>query len=291
MATTSRYATPSQTTGAQNNPTSTKSAGSTSSNGTTNSTADSTSHTNSSTNSVNMDPGSLAALQGLIAQLASGGTDNMKQDRATKVTEIGTLQRDRQGYSKEAAFADAKGLMAQTMRQALEKLMPGINSGSLGAGASQSSMRALLTQKAAENAAENASAQGLTAAVNYGNVSNGISGVLERLIAQQDPAAAALINALNVAKGAVTSSTTSSDTTGSVVTNGTTTNNGTTNEAKNIGYGGNTTMDPVTPVNAPNVQFFGQQTQPEPTSAVGSTADFLNQLYGNNSNAYNNYTF
>ncbi len=288
MATTSRYATPSQTTGA-NNPTSTKGAGATSSNCTTSSTADSTSHTNSSTNSVNIDPASLAALQGLIAQLASGGTDNMKQDRATKVTEIGTLQRDRQGYSKEAAFADAQGLMAQTMRQALEKLMPGINAGSLGAGASQSSMRALLTQRAAENAAENASAQGLTAAVNYGNVSNGISSVLEKLIAQQDPAAAALINALNVAKGAVTSSTTSSDTTGSTTTNGTTTNNGTTNEAKNIGYGGATTMDPVVATNAPNVQFFGQQSQPESTGTAGSSADFLDQLYGNNSSAFSNY--
>ena len=140
------------------------------------------------------------ALESLIAQLAGGGTANMQADRAARAAEADTLRSQRSGYSKDAAFADSKALMDATLRQTLEKLMPTINASSLGAGTSQSSMRALLTQKASQQAADSAAAQGMSAAVNYGNIANGTSAILERLLATNDPASAALIQALNVAK-------------------------------------------------------------------------------------------
>lgn len=141
-----------------------------------------------------------AALETLIAQLTGGGTANMQADRAARNVEAGTLRDQRAGYSKEAAFSDSKALMDASLRQALEKLMPTINSAALGAGTSQSSMRALLTQKAAQSAADASAAQGMTASVNYGNIANGTSAILERLLSQGDPAIAGLVQALQVAK-------------------------------------------------------------------------------------------
>lgn len=248
-------------------------------------TSDTTSSQSGTTNSntQNMDSGSLQALQNLIAQLQSGGTSAMKQNKGQRDTEIGSLQQQREGYSKDAAFSDAQGLMAQTMRQALEKVLPGINSGSLGAGSSQSSMRALLTQKAAENAAEASSAQGLNAAVNYGNISTGLSGILERLIGQQDPATAALISALNVAKGATQNTTTAS------------TQNGTSN-TKTAQQQQQNTTETKTPLvgNATPNNGFGQfgavdNKAPEAPNTIGTTEDTLRQLYGNQT--FSNYTF
>ena len=281
----SRYDTPAQANGVNKNPTSSSASGNTSGTSEQTSTSNTSRSGKTDSSTQNMDDGQLAALNSLIQQLSSGGTSNMNQDRATKQGEIGTLQNQRQGYSKEAGFADAQGLIAQTMRQALEKLVPSINAGAMGAGASQSSMRALLTQRAGENAAEAASAQGLTAAVNYGGVSNGISAILERLIAQQDPSTAALINALAVAKGSTVNSTTTSNETGTnnSVTLGQTA--GTSKEDKFIEYDGG----PKSISSTPNVQVFGDMTQ-KPVASVGTSADFLNQLYGN-SGSWDNYKF
>lgn len=134
-------------------------------------------------------------LTAIINQLLAGGTPQMQADKATKNAEISAAQNNRSGYSKEAAFGDAQGLMAQTMRQALEKLMPSINSASLGAGSSASSMRALLVQKAAENAGQAASAQGLETAVRYGGVSNQFTDAISRLLNIQDPSVSLAIQA------------------------------------------------------------------------------------------------
>lgn len=208
------------------------------------------------------DPVAQAALNALIAQLQGGGTANQQADRAARSQEVGNLQGQREGYSKQAAFADAKGLMAQQMRLALEKLMPSINSAALGAGASGSSMRALLVQRAAENAAQNAEAAGLGAAVQYGGVAGSLSNTLASLLNHDDPATQALVQALSVAKGGTTRQTGTNTTTGNSTTDstnfGTTSNQGTsetvnkgfsntntqqqgntaTNSNKNIGYGG-----------------------------------------------------
>ena len=282
---TSRYAKPSTSTAS--NPTASSTTGSTSGSSSQEGTTTGSKSGTSNSTTQNMGDQELAVLQGLIQQLASGGTSNMKQDRATKQGEIGTLQSSRQGYSKDAAFADSQGLMAQTMRQALEKLVPSINSGAMGAGASQSSMRALLTQRAGENAAEAASAQGLTAAVNYGGVANGMSSILERLIAQQDPATAALINALAVAKGSTVVSSGSATENSSSTNTQTGNTSGSSKEDKFIEYDGG----PKSAPSKPNVQVFGDMPQQEQSSGVGSSADFLNQLYGNNNSSWKDYIF
>jgi hypothetical protein len=245
-----------------------------------------------------MSPANLAALNTLIQQLLGGGTANQKQDRAVKTNEIGTLQQQRAGYSKDAAFSDAKGLMAQQMRLTLEKLLPGINSASLGAGASQSSMRALLTQRAAENAAENASAAGLGAAVNYGQVSNGISSVLANLIAQQDPATAALINALSVAKGAVSNSkTTGTETTNTSGQQSQTSSGGTVTTSPtttSVNYSQPGSLAPMTSGQQSGLTFFAPLQTDESIALnnlkyIGTTRDTLDQLLGNDS--WGGYTF
>jgi transcription elongation factor len=63
----------------------------------------------------------------------------------------------------------------------------------------------------------------LDAAGKYGSVAAGFSNVLEALTRPDNSVVEALINALNVAKGAVTNST--QHTTGTTTTSGTTTNN------------------------------------------------------------------
>jgi len=279
---TSRYA----TSAALSNPTSTSSVGGTtaSSQGLTEQQTSQQGTSQSSTQ--NMDPQSLAVLNALIKQLATGGTANMQEDRAAKQGEINTLTTNRVGYSKEAAFADAQGLMAQTMRQALEKLVPGINTGALGAGSSQSSMRALLTQRAAENAAEASSAQGLNAAVQYGGVANNMSSILANLIGQQDPATAALLQALNVAKGATVNTSGSSSQTGTSSTQTNQQQQGTSFDNKAISYGG--PVATATPVTQGMGQLGGVETVQG--KGTGSTADTLNQLYGND-RAWDSYTF
>ncbi len=165
--------------------------------------------TTQSTSGTTMDPRSLAALATLIQQLAGGGTSAMRQDRAARNGEIASVQGQREGYTKDAAFTDSQGAMNQNVRLALEKMLPDLVRASEGAGTSQNSMRALLMQKGANQAAESASALGLNAAAAYGGVSNQMSSILQNLTAQQDPATTALLQALQIARGAVTNSTTS----------------------------------------------------------------------------------
>lgn len=201
-----------------------------SSNSATNQSGSSSSSTQTDTR--NMSAQSEAALNTLIRQLLGGGTQQMAQERAIRQQEIGAVQGIRSGYSRENAFGDAQGAMAQQMRLALEKMMPQLVRASEGAGTSQNSMRALMQQQAANQAAESASALGLKAAVDYGGLQTNLSSVLERLTAANDPTANLLINALNVAKGAVTSSTTNQTGTNS---NSSNTVGNTTSETNNSG--------------------------------------------------------
>lgn len=193
-------------------------------------------------NTTNMTPEALAALNGLLQQLLGGGTQAQAVDRANRLAEIQSVQALRGNYTKDAAFADAQGAMAQQMRAVLEKLLPNIVRAAEGAGTSQNSMRALLLQDAATKAAESSGALGLKAAVDYGGLSGNYSQVLEGLTkAQQDPVMEALLQALGVSKGAVqkTSGTETGHTTeaGTSSQNTTATQGGST-KTSNIDYKG-----------------------------------------------------
>lgn len=63
----------------------------------------------------------------------------------------------------------------------MQETMPSIVRAADGAGASASSMRALLTQRAVQQASEAAAAQGANLAVQYGQLNQGNSQVLEAL--------------------------------------------------------------------------------------------------------------
>ena len=213
----------SQKTGPQQNTTQT--TGQTTSNQTTNSSG------SSQTSTRNMDPASLAALQALISQLMGGGTQQMAEDRARRQQEIQSVQNQRGQYSKDAAFGDAQGAMSQLLRQAMEQAMPSLVRAAEGAGTSQNSMRALLTQDALTRSSESAAALGLNAATQYGGIASNLSSVLEQLTRGDNTVTEALLNALNIAKGAVSDSTT--NTTGTQTTSGV--QNTAQNQVQNIG--------------------------------------------------------
>lgn len=178
-----------------------------------------TSTKSGSSKTVNMDPASRAALDLLIQQLLAGGTPQMLEDQARRLQEIQSVQALRSGYSKEAAFADAEGAMNQYLRQAMENALPTLARAAEGAGTSANSMRALLTQEALTRASEGAANLGLQAAVNYGTLGANYSSILEQLTQTDPTQVQALLNALNIAKGAVEETTYketgSSNTTGS----------------------------------------------------------------------------
>ena len=154
-----------------------------------------------STSGTNFYAGGEAALKLLIQQLLGGGTEEQRAEQIRRLEEVQSVRGQREGYSKEAAFADAKGAQNQQSRLAMEKLIPSIMAAAQGAGTSQGSMRALLTQDAANKAAESAAALGLKASVDYGNISGGMNQVLEALTRQGNPITDALLKALEISKG------------------------------------------------------------------------------------------
>lgn len=140
--------------------------------------------------------GGQSPLSALIASL-SGAAGNLDNNQAARQEAIGVTQETRDAYDKEAAFADAQGLMAAQLQQAMQSSMGTLNRAAGGAGASQSSMMALLAQQAAQDAAQGAAELGANQAVQYGQINNQSSGVLEQLT-RTDPAE---INALIAALG------------------------------------------------------------------------------------------
>lgn len=229
----------------------------------------------------NMDPQSLAALQTLIAQLMGGGTQAMAKDAAARKGEINKVTQARAGYSKDAAFSDAQGLMAQTMRRALEQLVPSINRSAEGAGASQSSLRALLLQDAANRAAESSAAQGLQAAQGYGQISTNMSQVLEALTRPDNTVSNALLQALQIAKGAV------SNTQSTTQTNTQTTGTQAAAEKKNVDYA---PFAPIT-VGGGGMVYYGptQSDSQAIMASRGTTETALRDLLNNN--AFSGFTF
>jgi hypothetical protein len=193
------------------------------------------------TQSQNMSDASLVALEQLIQQLLNGGTPQMRQQQARRQQEIRANQQLRGSYSKEAAFNDAQGAMAQMLQQAMESSMPALVRAAEGSGTSQNSMRALLTQDALNRASQSASALGLDAAGKYGTIAAAFSGILEALTRPDNSTVEALVNALNVAKGAVTNST--QNIVGTTTTTGSSTTN-TNNQSQTNTQGQSSTQQP-----------------------------------------------
>lgn len=292
--------------------------GSTSSSGTQNNQSSST--TNSSSTSTtnsrtqNMSNSSLAALETLISQLMGGGTQQMAQDRAARIQQTNETRALQAGYSKEAAFADAQGAMAQQMRRALEASLPTITRAADSAGTSGGSMRALLANDASARAAENAATVGLKASVDYGSISANLANTLEVLTRPDTTSINALLNALSISKGAVSTTQSQTNTTGTQTTNSTsntqttnqsqtqgntsTTGNQTStttpNSGSTIDVGSNTSGATVNPVtqNVGLVQTVGALT-PEQNAllrTIGTTQDNLNVL-NNSGSRWDTYRF
>lgn len=145
------------------------------------------------------DPQALEALSLLISQLQRGETPGQKQqgERNTEITRTRELSRD---YSKGAAFLDAENAVNQSLRKSMEANMPAIVKAIQGAGTSASSMQGLLAQRLATESAQAAGALGAKQAVDYGNISASLAGVLEALTRTNDPGTDNLIKALGLMK-------------------------------------------------------------------------------------------
>lgn len=209
-STTTQSVGPSSSSSNSSSNTSQKGGSSGTSSSTQNTSGSKSSVTNSSgtrtTKNQNMDDQSLAALQALIKQLAGGGSEEDKERMGTIRSEIGANQAQRGQYSKDAAFYDSENAAAAQMTNALKKLLPTITAGIDAAGTSGSAMAALLSTEAAEATARNAAQLKLDAAVNYGQIANQASGVISELLKIDNPVNRQLLEALGIAKGAVTSS-------------------------------------------------------------------------------------
>lgn len=173
-------------------------------------TFDNTSTTTSVTD--NLSPQARAALEQLLASLTGGTNAGVNRQVATQTDAINRTKAASNDYSKSAAFADSQGAVNAASRKALEELLPQLTRSAEGSGTSQSSLRALLTQKAAQDAADSAATLGINAAASYGNINTNLLGILAQLSAQGDPANKALLDALNVAKGATSTTTQTSQT-------------------------------------------------------------------------------
>ena len=145
-------------------------------------------------------PEALGILMDFIRQTAGGGTEEQRRQRAERNTQITSTRGTLGDYTKEKAFTDAADLMAQNLRQSLEKNMPAISRSIQGAGTSASSMQGLLSTKLATESAQAAGALGAEQAKSYGNISTGLQGVLEMLTRIDPSIEANLLKALELTK-------------------------------------------------------------------------------------------
>lgn len=194
------------------------------------------------TNADYLDSASRKALNDLIKGLTSrdGAAAQFSEER---LNEINTNQANRGDYSKAAAFADSQAAMNANLVQALTASMPAITAGIDAAGTSGSAMSALLTQQAAENAAQQAAQLGLSAAIDYGQLQVGFGNILEQLTAQGDPVTNQLLEALGIAKGASEKSTVKTEST---------TNESSSQSSNSTTTGSSTTIDSGTTTQTPN---------------------------------------
>lgn len=146
------------------------------------------------------DKEALQALQQVLQDMVSGGTPEQKQQRAERQAQIASARQAAGDYSKGAAFSDASALMAQMLRQAMEKNMPAISRAVQGAGTSASSMQGLLSQKLAAESSQAASALGAEQAKAYGAIQAQLQGVLEGLTRVDNSGAENIFKALDLFK-------------------------------------------------------------------------------------------
>jgi hypothetical protein len=145
-------------------------------------------------------PDALQMLMEVLQQVNTGGTPDQKRIQAERTTEIGRTRSISQDYSKQAAFKDAADLMAQNLRQSLERNMPAISKAIQGAGTSQSSMQGLLSQKLATESAQAAGTLGAQQAAQYGGISAQLQSVLEALTRKDNSAIESLLKGLDLFK-------------------------------------------------------------------------------------------
>jgi len=155
-------------------------------------------------NQQNMTPESLAALQNLIQTLEAGGTPEQRASEARRRQTQSMVEQLLASVSTGAAMTDAQGLMALNLQQAMEKNMPAISKAIEGAGTSASSMQAVLSQQATRDASLAAGALGGQLAGQYAGERSNLASTLEALTRPNNQSTDALLQAFNIARGAVT---------------------------------------------------------------------------------------
>lgn len=150
--------------------------------------------------------------------------------------------------------------------------MPTITAGIDSAGTSGSALSALLTQRAAADAAAEGAKLGLSAAIDYGNIAVAAGNNATGLLKSGNPLVNALLESLNVAKGAV--SNTTEKTSSSAVSTSNTKNTGTTLES------GKTANVTTSQGSSPKVGSVGKFIAPQTTSVTRNTGDGWKTTYG-----------
>jgi hypothetical protein len=151
----------------------------------------------------NLDARTIALLNTLLSRL-NGEAGRDLNARRDQLAFLGDAQSD---YSKNQAFVDAQALISQGMRRSLEQMLPGIRAATEGAGSSGGALQALLMQDAAQRAAESGGALGVQTATQYGQVSGNFANLFNTLLSSAPGSVEALLQAANVLKGAVTTTT------------------------------------------------------------------------------------
>ena len=150
--------------------------------------------------------------------------------------------------------------------------MPTITAGIDSAGTSGSALSALLTQRAAADAAAEGAKLGLSAAIDYGNIAVAAGNTATGLLQSGNPLVNALLESLNVAKGAV--SNTKEKTSSSAVSASNTKTTGTTMES------GKTASVTTSQGSSSKGGSVGKITAPQTTAVTRNTGDGWKTTYG-----------
>lgn len=222
--------------------------------------------------SVNTTDPVLKALNDLVIQYRAGGSPNQKTVGQARVDEI-TRARDLQSqFSPERALAIGQGLVSKAIEDALLQVLPTITASSESAGTSKSSMRALLTQQAAEKGAVEGAAQAGQLGVQFGGLQANLEGTLNELT-KGDPNSieAQLANLIAASKGIVTNTTT----TGTQVNNTSSSQNTSGSQNTQVNKSGELTYQGTTKQPLQQSNSLGTQSADSlytPSSAAGTMA-------------------
>ena len=167
----------------------------------------------------NMTPESLAALQGLISQLQSGGTNEILAEKAKRAQTQQVIEALLGQVSSGQAFEEAKGLMALNLQTAMEANAPSIQRAIEGSGTSAGSMQALLAQKLSRDSALSASALGAQQSQEYARQRSALANTLEAATRPTNDNTRALLGALNISKNAISNTQRSSSSSRTSTTN------------------------------------------------------------------------